>query len=407
MCEENDRMIKKINDFIYFVGILNPNSRVSDVIVKMDFGTSYNSFIIKDKKIALVETCKHEFIDSYLENIRQVCDLNLIDYIILNHTEPDHSGALKKIIELAPNAKIICSQAGTIYLKNILNQDLDFVVARDNFELELGENKIKFVSAPFLHWPDSMFSLLENKNFKAVFSCDFLGCHFCEPEIFDYKIKFTDSYNLMLENYFKSIFGPFKKYVLSGLEKIENQNLDFVFTSHGPILTKNNFLEQVIKKYKSWALSEKAENKYIAIFYCSAYGNTFKLAEQIKNGILESNNMAKVKLFNVIEHDLSVLQNELNSCDAFLIGTPTINRDAVAPVWNLLAGLDVINSKNKNAAVFGSFGWSGEATDFVFNRLRDLKLKVFDSKLKINFVPSERDLDDARNFGFEFASNLI
>ena len=407
MCGGNYWMIKKINDFIYFVGILNPNSRVSDVIIKTDFGTSYNSFIIKDKKIALVETCKQEFTDSYLENISQACDISLIDYVILNHTEPDHSGALKKIIDLAPNAKIVCSQAGAIYLKNILNQDLDFIIAKDNFELELGENKIKFVSAPFLHWPDSMFSLLENKDFKAVFSCDFLGCHFCEPEIFDYKIKFTDSYNLMLENYFKSIFGPFKKYVLSGLEKIENQNLNFVFTSHGPILTRNNFLEQVIKKYKSWSLIEKRKNKYIAIFYCSAYGNTFKLAEQIKNGILKRDRVAEVKLFNIIEHDLNFLQNELNLCDAFLIGTPTINRDAVAPIWNLLAGLDVINNKNKNTAVFGSFGWSGEAIDFVFNRLKDLKLKVSDSKLKINFVPSEKDLDDAQNFGFEFAGNLV
>ena len=200
------------------------------MIVKTDFGTSYNSYLIKDKKIALVETCHNDFFNDYLENIKEVCDLDLIDYIILNHTEPDHSGALKKIIKLASNAKIICSKAGAIYLKNILNQDLDFIIAQDNFELDLGENKIKFISAPFLHWPDSMFSLIENKNFKALFSCDFLGCYFCEPEIFDFKIKFLSDYDLMLENYFKNIFGPFKKYVLSGLEKINGIDLDFIFT---------------------------------------------------------------------------------------------------------------------------------------------------------------------------------
>ena len=113
-------MAKKINDFIYYVGVLNPNSRISDVIVKTDFGTSYNSFLIKDKKIALVETCHSDFFEDYLENIKEICDLDSIDYIILNHTEPDHSGALKKIIKLASKAKIICSKAGAIYLKNIL-----------------------------------------------------------------------------------------------------------------------------------------------------------------------------------------------------------------------------------------------------------------------------------------------
>ena len=401
-------MAKKVNDFIYYVGVLNPNSRISDVIVKTDFGTSYNSYLIKDKKIALVETCHNDFFNDYLENIKEVCDLDLIDYIILNHTEPDHSGALKKIIKLASNAKIICSKAGAIYLKNILNQDLDFIIAQDNFELDLGENKIKFISAPFLHWPDSMFSLIENKNFKALFSCDFLGCHFCEPEIFDFKIKFLSDYDLMLENYFKNIFGPFKKYVLSGLEKINGIDLDFIFTSHGPVLTKNNLLGSVIEKYKTWA-SEKKDtgNKYVAIFYCSAYGNTFELAKKIKTGILERNKNLDVKLFNIIEHDLDFLRDELNKSDAFLIGSPTINRDAVAPVWNLLTGIDAINNKNKNVAVFGSFGWSGEATDFIFNRLKNLKLNVFEDRLKINFVPSEKDLESAKNFGFEFAKSFV
>ena len=409
-------MTKKISDLVYFVGVFNPNLRVSDIIIKTDFGTSYNSFIIKDKKIALIETCHHDFLDSYLENIKQVCEPELINYIILNHTEPDHSGALKKLLDLAPNAKIICSKAAKIYLKNIINKpDFEPITVKDNDELDLGDNKLKFISAPFLHWPDSMFSYLEpkikNKNQESkniLFTCDFLGCHYCLPDIFDYKIKYQDAYELALKNYFDNIFGPFKNYVLDAINKISSLNLDFILNSHGPILTKYS-LDNIIKKYEQWALDSKKNStiKSIPIFYCSAYNNTFELAKKIKSGILSQIPDVNLELYNIINYDIDFLANKLNSSDAFLIGSPTINRDAVLPVWNLLSRIDAINNKNKNVGVFGSFGWSGEAVDLITQRLNSLKLKTFGSGFKINFVPDQNDLQNAETFGSDFAKLLL
>jgi Uncharacterized flavoproteins len=396
--------MNKISDSVYYVGVFNPNLRVFDIVMKTDFGTSYNSYIVKAQKTALIEACHASFFDSYVENIKKVCDLDSIDYIILNHTEPDHTGSLDELLKLIPNAKIVCSKAASIYLKNITNRDnLNFVIAKDNDELDLGGKKLKFINAPFLHWPDSMFTYLEDEG--VLFTCDFLGAHYCEPYVFDYKIKFDDKYQLALKNYYDAIFGPFKNYVVDGLNKICDLKFDFVCTSHGPVLTKNK-LDYVIEKYGLWSLPHKNSVKTIPIFYCSAYGNTLKLAQKIKEGIISQISDANVQIYNIIDYDMGFLHAQLNLSDAFLIGTPTINRDAVPPIWNLLSGIDAINNQKKSVAVFGSFGWSGEAVKFINDRLRNLKLNVFGDGFKVNFVPSEKELSDALQFGSEFTKAI-
>lgn len=394
----------KITDSVYFVGVFNPNLRVFDIVMRTGFGTSYNSYIVKGNKIALIETCHDTFFDTYIENIKKVCDLEKIYYIVLNHTEPDHSGSLAQLLKFIPNAKIVCSKAASIYLKNITNMHLDFLIVKDNDELDLGDKKLKFINAPFLHWPDSMFTYLKSE--KVLFTCDFFGTHYCEPYVFDYKIKYADDYELALKNYYDAIFGPFRNYVIDGLRKISDLQIDFACTSHGPILTESK-LDFVIEKYKEWSRIFENHVKTIPIFYCSAYGNTFKLAEKIKEGILSRINDADVVIYNIIDYDLSFLHTKLNQSDAFLIGSPTINRDTVPPVWNLLSGLDAINNQKKFAGVFGSFGWSGEAINFIADRLKSLKLNVFGDGFKINFVPSENDLDNAKQFGYSFAENMI
>ncbi|WP_040196904.1 FprA family A-type flavoprotein [Candidatus Soleaferrea massiliensis] len=396
----------KITDNIYSVGILNPNLRVFDIVMATDYGTSYNSYIVKGKeKTALVETCHLTYFDAYLENIRSVCRLEEIDYIILNHCEPDHSGALAKLAELIPNATIVVSTAGSIYLKNITNnKDLKVRVAKDGDTLDLGGKELKFISAPMLHWPDSMFTW--DKDDKVLFSCDFLGSHYCEPLVFDYNIVYKDAYEKAFKGYYDAIFGPFKPYVLAGLQKMEGLDIEFVANSHGPILTKNGLLEYAKEMYKVWSQPQKNPVKTIPVFYCSAYGNTGKLAEKIKEGILEVYSDARVDVCNIIEHDMAQLSALLNSCDAFAVGSPTINRDAVPPVWVLLSHVDAINNQKKPCLAFGSFGWSGEAVPNIAARLNGLKMKVFGDGYKVCFVPSEEDLQKAKELGREFAQSL-
>lgn len=396
----------RLSDSIYSVGVLNPNMRVFDIVMRTEYGTTYNSYLVRGEKTALIETCHGTYFDAFLENIRAAGDPQEIDYIILNHTEPDHSGALDRLLEVAPQAQVICSQAASIYLKGITNRPgLAPRVVKDGETLDLGGGKLlKFINAPFLHWPDSMFTWLESE--KTLFSCDFFGSHYCEPRMVDVHITYPEAYLSALENYYGAIFGPFKPYVLKGLDKLSGLDIERCCTSHGPVLTKGGRLGEVMEKYRAWSQPVQNAHALIPIFYCSAYGNTGRAAAAIREGILSVKPDAEVTLFNIIEHDMGMLGAQMARSDAFLIGSPTLNRDAVPPVWQLLAHVDAINMQKRPVAVFGSYGWSGEAVPAIVNRLSQLKLAVFGEGLRWNFVPSEEELKKARQFGEEFARSL-
>ena len=371
----------KITDGIYSVGIQNPNMRVFDIVMKTESGTTYNSYVVRgSEKTALIETCHEGFFNLYLDNIREVCPLEEIDYIIMNHNEPDHSGSMAKL--------------------------LDVLRVKDGDTIDLGGRVLTFFFAPNLHWPDSMFTWVEDA--KTLFTCDFLGCHYCEPYTFDTNIAYPKAYDAALALYYAAIFGPFASFVRKGLEKIQAlpEKPEFICTSHGPVLTKEGRMDEVIARYTEWSAPVVNEVPLIPVFYTSAYGNTAKLAEKIREGILEVKPNADCQTYDIIEHDMDKLHALANRCDAFAVGSPTLNRDAVPPVWMLLAGIDAINAAKKPVAVFGSFGWTGEAVGNIQARLMGLKMNVFEDGFKVTFVPSEEDLENAKEFGKAFAQSF-
>ena len=396
----------EITKGVYAVGAVNPNLRVFDIVMKTEYGTTYNAYIVKGaEKTALIETCHARFFDVFVENIREVCDPAQIDYIILNHNEPDHSGVLARLMDLCPKAQIIASQAGSIYLKNITNRaDLKVMVAKDGEKVDLGGKTLTFISAPFLHWPDSIFTWLEED--KILFSCDFLGAHYCEPYVLDTRVNHPEAYESAFLGYYEAIFGPFKPYVLKGLEKIKDLDLEFVCPSHGPVLTKNGRISYVKEMYEKWSQPVKNEVPLIPVFYVSAYGNTRHVAESIAKGIRSALPQAQVETYDVIHHDMGKLQGLLAASDAFAIGSPTLNRDALPPIWELLTHIDAVNCQKKPALVFGSYGWSGEAVPYLTARIEQLKMKPFGEGFKVCFVPSEEDLAKAEELGAQFAASL-
>lgn len=395
----------KITDRISAVPVLNPAMRIFDVVMKTDYGTSYNSYIVKgDSKSALIETAHATFFSQYVETIKSVCDPGEIEYIVLNHCEPDHSGALKELLDLCPNAKIYVSRAGSIYLKGITNRDdLPVIIAKDGDSIDLGGATLRFISAPFLHWPDSMFTYCEEE--KTVFTCDLLGSHYCEPYILDTLVAYPEKYFDALRGYFDAIFGPFKSYVRAGLKKLSELDYNNACTSHGPVLTRDGKLDKVLSLYTQWS-AELPSAEDIPVFYCSAYGNTEKLAQAISKGILRAKPNAVSEAVDINSCDMPSLQARLNACSAFAIGSPTINSDAVAPVWELLSHVDAINSKKRPALVFGSYGWSGEAVPNIIARLNGLRMSVFEDGMKVTFVPSDEDIKNAEELGFRFASSF-
>lgn len=379
--------VNRITDSIFSVGVLNPSLRVFDIVMEAKYGTSYNAYLINDQKTALVETVHLDYFDEYLDNIGQLTDIGAIDYLIMNHTELDHSGSVLKLLELSPNMTVVCTAAAKKYLTAITNKEFNCMVVRDGAELDLGAHKLKFVVAPMLHWPDSMMTYHEDE--QALLTCDFLGCHFCEPQVFDTCIKYPQAYSEQFAYYYQGIFGPFKPYVLAGLDKIKDLKLSYVCPSHGPVLTET--IRARMDDYRAWSTPAEKTEKTAAVLYASAYGCTRQLAQKAYDTLCACG--IKTQLIDMVSTPVVQSAAAVQGSDLVMIGSTTINKDAPKVVWDVLSSVDAVNIKNKPAAAFGSYGWSGEASIMVNQRLQQLHFNVLDEPIRANFTPDLCDLE--------------
>ncbi|MBU3109570.1 FprA family A-type flavoprotein [Clostridium gasigenes] len=384
---------EKLKDNIYWVGVKNPELRVFDIIMETKKGTTYNSYVINDEKVAVLDAVKDGYYDEFKENLISVIGEKKVDYVIVHHTELDHTGSLIKLIEDYPDMKVVGSRSTLINLKNILNREFNGVEAKE--EICLGELTLKFIIAPNLHWPDTMFTYVEDKNF--LFTCDFTGCHYSpKGKITD---NFGEEYFVEMKYYFDCIMGPFKKFVNMGLNKIKDLEIDFIAPSHGPVHVAN--IEGVLNKYKTWAKEEPVDLKKVEIFYITAYGNTERIANFMKEK-LEAKGF-KADVTEITSITIEECKKRIESAKGFMVGSPTINQDAVKPAWDLLSVVCPITNRGKAALAFGSFGWSGEGVPMLTARIKSLKLKTVDPGLKFCFVPSEEDYKNAE----EAVNNFI
>lgn len=376
---------EKLRDNIYWIGVKDPDLKVFDIIMETKKGTTYNSYVINDEKVAVIDTVKTGFYEEFKNNLVSVIGDKNVDYIIVQHTELDHSGSLIKLINDYPEAKIVGSKAAITYLKNILNRDFNYVEVRE--EINLGETTLKFITAPNLHWPDTMFTYVKER--KLLFTCDFTGSHYC-PEG-GITSSLNDDYFAEMKYYFDCIMGPFKRFVLMGLDKINNIDIECIATSHGPVHVEN--IDKILNLYREWATEEKIDDKRVEIFYISAYGNTEEMAKFLKEKVEAKGYIADITEITSVPLEESIAKVE--KAKGFMIGSPTINQDAVKPSWDLLSLVNPIINRGKAAMAFGSYGWSGEGVKMLTARLKDLKLKVVDPGLAFCFVPSEEDYKNA------------
>lgn len=396
----------EIKKDIYWIGGLDPTLEIFDIVMETEFGTTYNSYLVKGEQLAIIETVKEKFFEEYLQNIKKVADPSKIDYIILNHTEPDHAGGLRLLLEHAPNATIVCSQAASLYLKEMLNNAFPkdrLRVVKDGDSLDLGAGKvINFISAPMLHWPDSIYSYLESE--QVLFTCDSFGCHYCEEDhIFDDQIQNREGLLRAQKYYFDVIMGPFSNYVVSAYNKIKDLAIQTICPGHGPILRSDPW--KVVHFFKEWAEKnlDIAPQGKIFIGYVSAYGYTERMAQAIKQE-LESAEYT-VTMLNLGESDPDTIYHSIVNSEALLFGSPTINQDTVPPIWNTLSMISPLTQRGKLAGAFGSYGWSGEAVGMITDRLRGLKLKVLDP-IRVKFIPSAEQLEECREFARKVIETL-
>jgi flavorubredoxin len=391
---------------LYWVGALDPSLRIFDIIMYTPYGTTYNSYVVKGtEKIAVFETVKEQFFDEYLERLRSLdININKIDYIVVDHTEPDHAGSVGKLLELSPTAKIVGSAAAIKFMKNIANRDFDSIIVGDGDYISLGNKTLKFISAPFLHWPDSIYTYVEED--KVLITCDSFGTHYCTNNIFNDLVENEDNYYESLRYYYDCIMSPFKLHVLNALKKIENLSIDMICPGHGPVLREEPL--KIIELYRSWSikLPKADDSNKVTIAYVSAYGYTEALAKKIAEGISSTGNF-NIKLFDVIHHKQEEILNELSSSEGIIFGSPTINSDLLPPIRNLLTELNPIIHGGKIAGAFGSYGWSGEAVPQIETRLKELRMKILSPGLKVVFKPSEEDLEKAFLYGNNFGKKVL
>lgn len=399
---DNNKIID-INEDVKWIGIYDRDLVAFDIVMETRYGTTYNSYFINAQKKTLIETAKETFRDVYIDKIKRLTDPVEIEYIVLNHTEPDHSGSLKHLLEIAPNAVVVGSGQALNYLGEMVGRPFKSLKVKDGDTLDLGNKTLRFISAPNLHWPDTMYTWLEED--KILFTCDSFGAHFCEEPMFDDQVG---EYDDAFKYYFDVILKPFSKFMLKAIEKIRPLPISMIATGHGPILRKN------WKKYVD--LSEKYATEYLAetisqkpgvlVAYISAYGFTKQMALQVANGISESGdiNIDITDIENILPGDL---EQKIVENNGILIGSPTFNQNTLLPVYKLFALINPIRDKGKLAGSFGSYGWSGEAVGLIDSNLKNLKLKVFRDGLSEKFYPGTEKANKFYNFGKEFGEQMI
>ncbi len=398
----DNKKILDVTNSVKWIGILDPGLITFDVVMETKYGSTYNSYFIDAEKKTIVETAKESFKDEYLDKVKNVVNPEEIEYIIINHTEPDHSGSLRHLLRIAPNATVVGSRGAINFLKGMLDVEFKNKVVSHGDTLDLGNKTLRFIGAPFLHWPDSMYTYLEEE--KILFTCDSFGCHFCDERMFD---DLVDNFDDAFHYYYQVILSPFSNYMLEAIDKIRDLDINIVAPGHGPILRENwkKYVEMSEKLAKEALDRPKKETVFIP--YVSAYGNTEQIAKNIKEGI-QSVGDIDVEIMDVEMADISDVSEKIEKSTAIIIGSPTINQNTLPPIYKVFAVINPITNRGKLAGAFGSYGWSGEAVKIIQENMKNLKLKVYDEEgLKIHFIPFEEALQKAKEYGQGFGKKLL
>ena len=392
-----------IGNSVYWVGVKDPTLPVFDIVMETKHGTTYNAYLVRGEKIAVIDTVKSGFTAEFIANITSIVPLDKIDYLIVNHTEPDHAGAIVDLIERNPKIQIVCSGSALPFVKSTINREANFVTVKDDAIIDLGGKKLQFKIMPYMHWPDTMMEYLVED--RILFSCDGFAAHVSGESIFaDELIRERASdgtlYDLDYEMryYFDAIMRPFSGYIRRNMAKLDSLEPTLLAASHGPIYRRE--VRRYVDRYKEWTI-DKADSRRVTLFYASNYGNTLRLAEKLSQELSKSKFEATLVDASACEPEQA--QDLIEASGAVVIGTPTFNGDAPKPIWDLVNLFSTVYSIGKKAAVFGSYGWGGEGSKMVAERLAGLKLKVYPEPFRARLIPSDEEMAGVEVFAAELA----
>jgi anaerobic nitric oxide reductase flavorubredoxin len=364
-------------------------------------GSTYNSYLIKEEKIALIDTVWMPFSKEFVANLSKEVDLKKIDYVITNHAEIDHSGALPDLMEEIPDTPIYCTSNGIKSIKGHYHKDWNFIPVKTGDILDLGNGKqLIFVEMKMLHWPDSMACYLTGDN--ILFSNDAFGQHYATEYMYN---DLVDQNELFTEciKYYANILTPFSAFVDKKINEVLALNIpiDIIATSHGVIWRDNP--TQIVEKYLTWANAYQ-ENQ-ITILYDTMWGGTKRMAEAISKGIINVDKEVNVKLFNISKNDKNDIITEIFKSKTILVGSPTIGGGILSPVAEILEIIKGLRFKNKKAASFGCYGWSGESTKVINEHLEKSGFSIINDGIRAMWNPDQESLEKCLVFGETIAKN--
>ena len=397
--------ILNLADGLSWVGVQDPALRVFDIIMHTEFGTTYNSYLLKgSRKTVLFETCKLKFWDEYVQKLETALDGGRLDYLVMNHTEPDHAGTVEKLLERWPGLVVVATGTAIGFLKEIVNRDFASLAVGEGDSLDLGGKTLRFMVLPQLHWPDTMYTWVPENG--ALFCCDSFGSHYSHEGVLRSNVPDEEGYLRATKYYFDNIIGPFRHpYMNNALARVRELPVRLICTGHGPV--HDCRIPELLELYRGWcAVPEKPARKQVVMPYVSAYGYTAQLAERIAAGVRDAGPI-DVACYDMVTADAGKVAVELGAADGILLGTPTIIGEALAPIWSLTLGLFAPVHGGKLASAFGSYGWSGEGVPHILERLRQLRMDVPDEGFRVRFKPSETELLDAYEYGFGFGTKLL
>jgi len=390
-------MVTELAKDVYWVGVTDWGLRhFHGHELSTHRGSTYNSYLILDEKVVLIDTVWTPFQEEFLANVRRIIDPAKIDLIVTNHSEVDHSGALPAILRCCPHAKVLVSPKGRESVEGHYHQPWNFQVVKTGETLKIGRNELVFIEAPMLHWPDSMFTYLTGHN--ILFPNDAFGQHYstefrfndqvCEDELIEEALK-----------YYVNIITPFSSQVTRKIQELLSMNLPvaMIAPSHGVIWRKDPL--QIVSKYQEWAT--QVPEKRAVILYDTMWHATRRMAEAIGDGLAAEN--VPHKLFHLAISDRNDVLVEIFKAKAILIGSPTLNRGVLPTIAPILEDLEGLAFKNKIGAAFGSYGWNAQSVAVIEKRFANCKIPVIAPGISVKWQPRPEDLETCRQFGRKVA----
>ncbi len=388
---------------VYWVGVIDWNVRNFHGY-STPRGTSYNAYLVIDKKITLIDTVKNAFSDELLANIRRYVDPAKIDYVVSNHAEPDHAGSIPAVMAAAPEATLVASPKGhealDLHFQGNRDRKADWkrMTVKTGDTISLGERTLEFLLTPMAHWPDSMFTYLPEE--KILFSMDAFGQHVGSVERFDDELGRSTAIDAA-RTYYANILMYLVRPVQNALTAAGKLDIGTLATSHGVIW--RSYIGDIVEKYRQWAAGES--ERRACIIYDTMWNSTEKLAMELVKGLEEEG--VPVRVFHLEKSDITTIASEILDCRGILVGSSTINNGMLPPMAGFLAYMKGLRPQKKTGLVFGSYGWAGGACKAMLQELAATGITVPHPPFQVRYAPREEDLASVRDLGREFARSIF